>query len=102
MSDRPFVGAIKPQRHEIEAYLESQRRQVESRTTGEMIQCVLIELNRQLDPLLKSSQLRVLDQDDLDRMIGINTAVLAIHRSLAIPIDPTEASEDELRRAARR
>lgn len=104
MSDRPNNAAVKaqPRREEIADFLAEKRRHVQARTTSEMIAVVLVELNRQLEPLIESSQRSILDQEDLDRMIGINSAVLAIHRALG-PLDgEQEFTEAELLRAAKR
>lgn len=74
------------------------------RSSFEMIEAVLEELNRQLDPLLASSKLRDLDDDELDRMIRISSATIAIHRQLtdpkADPIDPATVPLAELRKLA--
>ena len=95
---------LKPQadRHEIEAYLEEKRRAVTLKPTAELVDEVLLELQRQLEPLLATSRLRILDDEQLDRMIRINGAVLAIHRALGpAEFDPTTATEAELRKAAK-
>ena len=99
------MPAIKPaaiDRHEVEEFLEAKRRNLEPRTTSEMIDAVLVELNRQLEPLLEISRLRIMDQEQLDRMIGINSAVLAIHRALGPgEVDLSSFTEEQLRRAAK-
>ena len=98
----PAIKADGVSRHEVEDFLEAKRRNLESRTTAEMLDAVLVELNRQLEPLLQISQLRVMDDEQLDRMIRINNAVLAHHRALGPgEVDPSTFTEDQLRRAAK-
>ncbi len=65
----------------------------------------MAELNRQLDPLLASSKLRDLEDDELDRMIRISTATIAIHRQLSEPgasPDMGDVSTADLKRMAAR
>jgi hypothetical protein len=98
----PAIKADGVNRHDVEEFLEAKRRKLEPRTTSEMIDAVLIELNRQLEPLLEISRLRIMDQEQLDRMIGINTAVLAIHRALGPgEVDPSTFTDEQLRRVAK-
>lgn len=71
---------------EVQRKLAEKRRErleTPTRSSTEMIEAVLEELNRQLDPLLKRSQREDLGDDDLDRMIRISSATIAIHRQLA-------------------
>ena len=99
------MPAIKPpaiDRHDVEDFLEARRRDIEPRSTGEMLEAVIVELNRQLEPLLQISRLRVMDDEQLDRMIRINNAVLAHHRALGPgDLDPSQYTDEQLRRIAK-
>lgn len=79
------------------------RAAIPARTSFDMIEAVLDELNRQLDPLLKHSKARELDDDELDRMIRISSATIAIHRQLTDPAGERDLSKipmSELRKLA--
>ena len=101
---RALSAPVKPQadRHDIEQFLEAKRRAMEPKTTTDIIDSVLVELQRQIEPLLEVSRLRILPQEDIDRLVQLNGAVLAIHRALGPgDLDPTQATEAELRKAAK-
>ena len=94
------------QREEENQILEEQRRRrlaIEPRTAGEIVDSVLVELNRNLESILSRSKLQDLTDDELDRMIRISTAVLAINRhNPNAEEDPSTASTADLQRAAGR
>lgn len=92
MVDDPTARAVRRRpashREEVERALAEQRAArvaIPARTSSEMIEAILGELNRQLDPLLVGSKLRELSGEELDRMIRISSATIAIHRQLSDP-----------------
>ncbi len=88
----------------IEAERARLRASVPERDATEMIAAVVVELNRQLNPLLELSKRQDLDDEDLDRMIRISAAAIAINRALlgSGAVDPSELSDEELRKAAKK
>lgn len=78
------------------------RAKIPRRSSFEMIEAILEELNRQLHPLLTSSQARDLSGDELDRMLRISSGTIAIHRQLmGDEPDPTKMTDADLRKAAK-
>jgi hypothetical protein len=106
MVDDPVKRRPASHRAEVERALAEKRAAraaIPARGTLEMIEAIQGELNRQLDGLLESSKLRDLTGEELDRMIRISQATLAIHRQTppgAGDGDLGDVSTADLQRAA--
>lgn len=101
-----LAGSVKAQGGAKSAadWLIAERRKVPKRSAADMIDAVLVVLNQQLETLLRVNETRDLDDEQLDRMIRINSAAIAIARAQNAepPDDPRTATDDELRAAAKK
>lgn len=97
-------------REEIDAFMEAKRKArgtAEPRSTAEMIEAILVIYNRELDALVKVSEMQDLTTEQHDTLKAVTSSTIALHRALTVVL-PEEGGTDlskvptsELSKAAR-
>lgn len=99
-----------PSRDEVAEFLDEKRRKrgtAPSRDTGAMIDAIIVIYNRELDQLVRFSELGDLTEEQHETLRVVTSSTIALHRALTVvtptadPKDLSKASMSELRQAAR-